>query len=180
MKSTSRGLTGSKNVGGHRRCHNLNSFQRGTRLLGLLTPTQARHLTQLPRGNQNAAMQCASEHSLTSRELSETVKLIQSACTQGQTQFVLEKPREAIRQSQDSYVHQWDPRLSTAGNRAAKRLGFLLDAATKMNHWLRLTGRGELQACDSPVLLPSFVKLQHEASILTEATIDFIKELQQP
>jgi ParB-like chromosome segregation protein Spo0J len=148
--------------------------------LGLLTPTQARHLTQLPRGNQNAAMQCASENSLTSRELSETVKLLQSACTQEQTQFVLEKPREAIRQSQDSYVHQWDPRLSTAGNRAAKRLGFLLDAATKMNHWLRLTGRGELQACDRPVLLPSFVKLQHEASILTEATIDFIKELQQP
>ena len=25
--------------------------------LGLLTPTQARHLTRLPRGNQNAAMQ---------------------------------------------------------------------------------------------------------------------------
>ena len=49
-----------------------------------------------------------------------------------------------------------------------------------MNHWLRLTGRGELQACDSPVLLPNFVKLQHEASILTEATSDFIKELQQP
>lgn len=148
--------------------------------LGLLSPTQARHLTQLPRGNQNAAMQCASEHALTSRELSETVRLLQSASTSEQTQFVLEKPRQAIRQSQDSYVHQWDPRLSTAGNRAAKRLGFLLDAATKMNHWLRLTGRSELQACDRPVLLPSFVKLQNEASLLVEATTDFIKELQQP
>ena len=30
----------------------------------------------------------------------------------------LTKPREAIRQSQDTYVHQGDPRLSTAGNRA--------------------------------------------------------------
>ena len=148
--------------------------------LGLLSPTQARHLTQLPRGNQNAAMQCASQNALTSRELSETVRLLQSASTQEQTQFVLEKPREAIRQSQDNYVHQWDPRLSTAGNRAAKRLGFLLDSATKMNHWLRLTGRSELQACDRPVLLPSFVKLQNEASILSEATTDFIKEIQQP
>ncbi len=36
--------------------------------LGLLTPTQARHLTGLPRGNQNAAMRCATEHALTSRE----------------------------------------------------------------------------------------------------------------
>ena len=45
--------------------------------LGLLTPTQARHLTQLPRGNQNAAMQCAAEHALTSRELSDAVRLLQ-------------------------------------------------------------------------------------------------------
>jgi len=125
-------------------------------------------------------MRSATEHALTSRELSETVKLLQSASTQEQTQFVLEKPREAIRQSQDTYVHQWDPRLSTAGNRAAKRLGFLLDAVAKMNHWLRLTGRSELQACDQPILLPSFVKLQNEASILIESTTDFIKELQQP
>ena len=148
--------------------------------LGLLTPTQAHHLTQLQRCNQNAAMQSATEHALTSRELSETVKLLQSASTKEQTQFVLEKPREAIRQSQDTYVHQWDPRLSTAGNRAAKRLGFLLDAAAKMIHWLRLTGRSELQACDRPILLPSFVKLQNEASILSESTTDFVKELQQP
>jgi hypothetical protein len=102
--------------------------------LGILTPTQARHMTQLPRGNQNAAMKCSTEHTLTSRELSETVKLLLASSTSEQTTFVLTKPREAIRQSQDAYVHQWDPRLSTAGNRAAKRLGFLLDAASKMNH----------------------------------------------
>lgn len=44
-------------------------------------------------------------------------------------------------------MHQWDPRLSTGGNRIARRLGILLDATTKMNHWLRFTGRSELQAC---------------------------------
>jgi len=148
--------------------------------LGLLSPTQARHMTQLPRGNQNAAMQCAAQHVLTSRELAETVKLLQAASTQQQTQFVLEQPRQAIRQSQDGYVYAWDPRLSSAGNRAAKRLGILLDAATKMTHWLRLTGRGELQACDRPILLASFTKLQQESSLLAEATHDFIKELQLP
>jgi ParB-like chromosome segregation protein Spo0J len=148
--------------------------------LGLLTPTQARYVAQLPRGNQNAAMQCATEHALSSRELSETVRLLQSASTREQTQFVLKKPREAIRQSQDAYVYQWDPRLSTAGNRAAKRLGFLLDATTKMVHWLRLTGRTELQACDRPILLPSFVKLHNDTSLLQESTNDFIQELEQP
>lgn len=148
--------------------------------LGLLSPTQAHHLTQLQRCNQNAAMQCATEHALTSRELGETVKLLQASCTHEQTQFVLEKPRQAIRQSQDHYVHHWDPRLSTAGNRAAKRLGLLLDALAKMNHWLRLTGRSELQACDRPLLLESFAKLQQESSLLSEATHDFIKEMQIP
>ena len=148
--------------------------------LGLLTPTQARHLTQLPRGNQNAAMQCASQHSLTSRELSDAVKLLQSASTREQTQFVLEKPREAIRQSQDAYVHQWDPRLSSVGNRIARRLGLLLDSTTKLDHWLRLTGRSELQACDRAVLLPSFIKLSQACALLAESSNDFIKELELP
>lgn len=148
--------------------------------LGLISPTQARHMTGLPRGNQNAAMQCATDHALTSRELSETVRLLQASSTQEQTQFVLEKPREAIRQSQDGYVHQWDPRLSTSGNRVARRLGFLLDAATKMNHWLRLTGRSELQACDRAILVQSFTKLEQESSLLSEATSDFIKEMNIP
>jgi ParB-like chromosome segregation protein Spo0J len=148
--------------------------------LGLLTPTGARHLTQLPRGNQNAALQCAAQHALSSRELSDAVRLLLSASTREQTQFVLEKPREAIRQSQDTYVHQWDPRLSSAGNRVARRLGTLLDAMTKMNHWLRLTGRSELQACDRPVLLPSFIKLSEEGVLLCESCHDFIKELELP
>jgi len=148
--------------------------------LGLLTPTQAHHLTGLQRCNQNAAMQCATKHALTSRELSDTVRLLQAARTQEQTDFVLDKPREAIRQTQESYVYQWDPRLSTAGNRAAKRLGLLLDIVARMNHWLRLNGRSELQACDRPILLSSFIKLEQETSRLTEATGDFIKELQLP
>lgn len=145
--------------------------------LGLLSPTAARHLTQLPRGNQNATMQCAQEHALTSRELSDAVELLQAASTEEQTQFVLTKPREAIRQAQDSYVFHWDPRLSTAGNRTAKRLGLLLDLMSKMNHWLQLTGRTELQACDRPILLTSFIKLEAESTILTELIRDFIREL---
>jgi ParB-like chromosome segregation protein Spo0J len=148
--------------------------------LGILTPTLARHLTQLPRGNQNAAMQCATEHALTARELSETVKLLQASSTAEQTTFVLSKPREAIRQAQDTYVYQWDPRLSVAGNRVAKRLGYLLDGLSRMNTWLRLTGRRELQACDRVTLRESFGVLQREAAKLSEHTSDFIKELLLP
>lgn len=148
--------------------------------LGLLTPTQARHLTRLPRGNQNAAMRTATHAALTSRELSEVVDLLLASSTREQTQFVLEKPRDAIRQSQEHYVHHWDPRLSTAGNRVAKRLGWLLDSLAKMNTWLRFDGRGQLQACDRGPLRPGFVKLEQEASLVIEAATDFNQELQLP
>lgn len=148
--------------------------------LGLLTPTQARHLTRLPRGNQRSAMLAASSAALTSRELSDVVDLLSASSTNEQTNFVLSKPREALRQSQDSYVHHWDPRLSVAGNRVAKRLSLLLDNLAKMNSWLRLAGRGQLQACDRSVLTLSFGKLEQEANLVAEATADFIKELKQP
>ena len=148
--------------------------------LGLITPTQARHLTRLPRGNQNPAMQTATHTALTSRELSCMVDLLLASSTQEQTQFVLEKPRQAIEQSQEHHIHQWDPRLSAAGNRVAKRLSYLLDSLSKMNTWMRFEGRGQLQACDRAVLLSGFKKLQQEATLLIEANGDFIKELQLP
>jgi ParB-like chromosome segregation protein Spo0J len=57
--------------------------------LGLLTPTQARHLTRLPRGNQGAVLAAASKESLTSRELSEVVDLLSDCGTVEQTAAVL-------------------------------------------------------------------------------------------
>lgn len=148
--------------------------------LGLITPTQARHLTRLPRGNQNAVMATATNASLTSRELSDVVDLLTASSTTQQQDFVLTKPREALRQSQADYVHQWDPRMSASGNRIAKRLTLLLDCTAKMNTWLRYTGRAELQAVDREPLTSGFVKLQQEASLLSEATADFLKELKLP
>ena len=148
--------------------------------LGLLTPTQARHLIRLPRGNQMAAMTAATAAALTSRELSDVVDLLQSSSTKEQTDFVHSKPREAIRQSQSSYVHHWDPRMSVSGNRVARRLGQLLDCLAKMNTWLRYTGRAELQAVDRDPLTNGFVKLEQEANLVSEATGDFLKELKLP
>ena len=148
--------------------------------LGLLTPTQARHLIRLPRGNQKAALSTSTAASLTSRELSEVVDLLTACSTTEQTDFVLSKPREALRQSQADCVHHWDPRLSTNGNRVAKRLGLLLDCLAKMNSWLRYTGRAELQAMDREPLTGGFVKLAQETTLVHEATTDFLKELKLP
>jgi hypothetical protein len=148
--------------------------------LGLLTPTQARHLTRLPRGNQQAAMVTTTEAALTSRELSDVVDLLTASSTSEQTHFVLSKPREALRQSQAEYVHQWDPRMSAMGNRVAKRLALLLDCLAKMNSWLRYKGRAELQAIDRSPLTSGFVKLEEETKLVAEAAADFLKELKLP
>ncbi|MDP6558129.1 MAG: ParB/RepB/Spo0J family partition protein [Pirellulaceae bacterium] len=148
--------------------------------LGLLTPAVARQLTRLPRGNQSGALQTAREASLTSRELSGVVDLLLASSTQEQTSFVLSDPRQALRQADDRFVHHWDPRLSVAGNRVAKRLTLLLDCLARMQTWLRYQGRGELQACDREPLETGFRRLVQESRLTAEASEDFVKELHLP
>jgi len=148
--------------------------------LGLLTPALARQLTRLPRGNQADALQTARDASLTSRELSGVVDLLLSSSTTEQTSFVLCDPRRALRQADDRYVHYWDPRLSVAGNRVAKRLSLLLDCLAKMQSWLRYQGRGDLQACDREPLASGFERLTQEGRVVAEAAEDFLKELKLP
>lgn len=148
--------------------------------LGLLTPALARQLTRLPRGNQAKVMQTAREASLTSRELSSVVDLLLASSTQQQAAFVLSDPRRALRQSEDGYVHSWDPRMSVEGNRVAKRLALLLDGLAKMQSWLRYQGRGKLQACDVEPLQPGFQRLSREALLVAETVDDFVAELKTP
>ncbi len=148
--------------------------------VGLLTPALARQLTRLPRGNQAAALQTAREASLTSRELSGVVDLLLASSTGEQTAFVLDDPRRALRQSEQGCVHFWDPRLSVAANRIAKRLALLLDCLAKMQSWLRYQGRGELQACDREPLSSGFQRLVQETRLTCEATEDFVQELNLP
>lgn len=148
--------------------------------LGLLIPAMARQLTRLPMGNQAAALETSREASLTSTELSGVVDLLLASSTQEQTSFVLSDPRRALRQSDDRFVHHWDPRLSVAGNRVAKRLALLLDCLARMQSWLRYQGRGELQACDREPLESGFQRLVEETRLVSESSADFIKELKLP
>ena len=148
--------------------------------LGLLTPALARQLTRLPLGNQAVALHTAREATLTSTELSGVVDLLLASSTQEQTAFVLGDPRRALRQADDRYVHYWDPRLSVAGNRVAKRLSLLLDCLAKMQSWLLYQGRGDLQACDRQPLESGFARLAQEGHLVAEAAQDFLQELKLP
>jgi ParB-like chromosome segregation protein Spo0J len=148
--------------------------------LGLLSPSMARQLTRLPVGNQSEALATAREASLTSAELGGVVDLLLASSTTEQKTLVLKEPRRALRQAQGLFVHHWDPRLSTAGNRAARQLAALLDRLAKMHSWLRYSGRSDLMACDREPLVPGFERLVEETRTVAEATEDFLAELKQP
>lgn len=148
--------------------------------LGLLSPSMARQLTRLPVGNQAEALATAREASLTSTELAGVVDLLLASSTGEQKELVFKEPRRALRQAQGQFVHHWDPRLSTAGNRAARQLAALLDRLAKMHSWLRYSGRSGLMACDREPLTPGFARLAEEAKTVAEATEDFVSELKQP
>lgn len=148
--------------------------------LGLLSPSMARQLTRLPVGNQAEALATAREASLTSVELGGVVDLLLASSTGEQKALVLSEPRRALRRAQGHFVHHWDPRLSTAGNRAARQLAGLLDRLAKMHSWLRYSSRSDLTACDRKPLTPGFERLAEETKTVTEATEDFLTELKQP
>lgn len=145
--------------------------------LGLLPVSLARQLTRLPVGNQVEALSTARNASLTSVELRGVVDLLLAAGTQQQKQFILTDPRQALRQADDSFVHVWDPRLSPAGNRVARRLAQLLDRLTQMNSWLRYHGRSSLMACDREPLYSAFQRLAQETRLVAEAADDFLPEI---
>jgi len=148
--------------------------------LGLLSPTMARQLVRLPAGNQQGALETGRRNSLSAAELRGVVDLLLVSGTQEKATFVLERPREALREAQAGEVRGWDPRLSAAGNRVSRQSAALLDQLARMANWLRHHGRGDLALCDRGVLEPAFMRLVGEAHTVAELTEDFLKEIHIP
>ncbi len=148
--------------------------------LGLLSPRAARCFTQLPMGNQKEFLETVRRESLTGSEVRDVTRLFLATSTREQKEFVLEKPREAIRQANGGPTRSWDPRLSTAGNRVSRRLAWLLDNLARMENWLRHQGRGELSLCDGPILSPGLERLVRDARTVAELAEDLVTELKIP
>jgi hypothetical protein len=137
-------------------------------------------LLRLPHGNQRDLLECFRRECLSVAELGEVVDLLLAASTRQQKEFVLEKPRQALSQARGGPTHSWDPRLSTAGNRVARKLGCLLDNLARMENWLRHQGRGELSACDGSILSPGFERLGRDGRVVGELADDLVQELKLP
>jgi ParB-like chromosome segregation protein Spo0J len=146
--------------------------------LGLLGPTAARSLVQLPVGNQIEVLSCARRAGLTTAELRGVTDLVRGATTREQVEYVLEKPRQALAQSQAGPWRTSDPRLSPAGNRISRHLTVLLEQLARMETWLSQRGRAELTAGDRELLAGGFVRLGRDARTVADLAHDLGQELQ--
>ena len=145
--------------------------------LGLLGPTAARSLVQLPAGNQIEVLSCARREGLTTAELRGVADLVRGATTRPQVEYVLQKPRQALAQSQMGPQRLSDPRLSPAGNQVSRQLAALLDQLSRMETWLSQRGRAELRHGDRELLAASFVRLGRDAQTVADLARDLGHEL---
>ena len=146
--------------------------------LGLLsTTTAARALVRLPPGNQVDVLATLRRDELTAAELDGVVDLLLTARGQSQEEYILAQPRPALQQARQQEGWAWDPRLSQAGNRVARRLASVLDGLGRMEVWLQSQGRAGLTPCDRLVLTPAFSRLARDAHTVATLAEDLMGEL---
>jgi ParB-like chromosome segregation protein Spo0J len=145
--------------------------------LGLLSVTAARSLVRLPPGNQTELLATLHREELTASELASVVELLGAAPGRSQQEYILAQPRQALQQARQETGWAYDPRLSRAGNRVARRLAAVLDGLSHMETWLRHQGRAGLSPCDRSVLAPGFARLAEGARGVAALTDDLIAEL---
>ena len=97
--------------------------------------------------------------------------------SQSQEAYILDQPRPALQQARQQEGWAWDPRLSLAGNRVARRLTSVLDGLGRMEVWLQSQGRAGLTPCDRLVLTPAFSRLARDAHNVATLAEDLIGEL---
>jgi ParB/RepB/Spo0J family partition protein len=145
--------------------------------LGLLSATAARSLVRLPAGNQADVLATRHRDDLTAAELDGVVDLLLAAPGQTQQQYILAQPRQALQQAHQETGWAWDPRLSLAGNRVARRLADVLEGLARMEKWLRHQGRAGLTPGDRLVLTPSFARLGRDALNVAVLAEDLVGEM---
>lgn len=99
--------------------------------LGLISPTIARELVRLPRGNQADACEAVSRHRLTSREAARLVDVLVTVCPEERS-GVLSNPLAHISEVKRHPEYPPDPRLSNLGNLLRAQLLRMHDGANRL------------------------------------------------
>jgi ParB/RepB/Spo0J family partition protein len=145
--------------------------------LGLVSARQARALVSLPAGKQNRVLQLIREEGLSGEEVRGMVSLLHGACTPGQEDYILARPRQALAEANHLVCPAWDPRLSVAGNRFSKQLARLLEQLARMESWLNQRSRAELRACDRLALQPGLERLARDSRSVAELAGELLQEV---
>jgi ParB-like chromosome segregation protein Spo0J len=145
--------------------------------LGLLNRSMARQLARLPAGNQEELLGVIRRDDLSATEVRQVVDLLVGCCTSEEREYVLLKPREAVRTAAGGVTRGYDPRLSVAGNRLARRLAALLEGLARMENWLRHCGRADLAQRDGPLLQGGLERLGRDGQTVAELSAALAKEL---
>jgi ParB-like chromosome segregation protein Spo0J len=145
--------------------------------VGLLSPTAARHLSRLPQGNQSELLPVIRREALTVHELDGLVNLLLRAQNLEQQRYVLEFPREALRQAMGPPLPARDPRLSPVASQLWRRLSALLEMLARMEGFLSSQGRAGLTARDRQILGPRFERLSRDAISVAALSRDLVTEL---
>jgi hypothetical protein len=136
--------------------------------LGLVSSTAARHISRLPQGNQEEAVVMLQRESLSCQELQGVVDLLLTSGHRRQQEFILQQPRQALKQANGIVLPTVDPRLSKSGNRVSKRLGMLLDLLARLRNWIEHRGYDDLTLSDQSLLAGSFERVAVEAAVVVE------------
>lgn len=124
--------------------------------LGLISPTVARELARLPRGNaQGRVAAVIGKHELTSRQAAELVTRVLAAPAQDSAAALLDDPLSVLCAVKRGSRRRGDARLSEAGQRVFKALDTVWQQAERGEHRLLAAPFEVLTDTDDSLLQPS-------------------------
>ena len=142
-------------------------------MMGVLSSSQARALTKLPRGNQCDLAGAITNFNLTSRQSDTLVEAFLKAKDEDQQQYILTHPERVLKQEDaDSPQGPYDVRLSVYGNDLIQSIMHVLQGVHIMLS--RMGDHRMLSKSESLIITPFFDKVSGNVRKLTQV----ITELQ--
>ena len=104
--------------------------------LGVITSTQARDISKLPRGNQVELTKCIVDHGLTSRQTTVVVDEFLKHNDREKQKHVINHPLDVLEKRNTKVDNDHDSRLSSAGNKLLKSIKSTYRAMNFLNNYL--------------------------------------------
>jgi len=129
-------------------------------MMGVLTSSQARALTKLPRGNQSAVASAITNFGLTSRQSDTLVDTYLKAKDEDQQQYILTHVEHVLNQEQsDTEKDPYDVRLSAYGNDLMQSIMHVLQSVHIMLSRLSDHRMGMLSQSERVIITPFIGKV---------------------